>query len=168
MSEILQGVRRPHRSLFTYYFLESLLAGPFFVLVLPFRYFRYRTLRYSFDPDGLTVRWGILFRREVSLNYARIQDIHLTSNLVERWLGLGRVQIQTASGDSAAEVTIEGLHDFEAIRNALYQRMRGAVRSEAQLDGTPSAGGEVVRALEAATAELRALREELGRQAGSR
>jgi len=72
------------------------------------------------------VRWGVLFRREITLTYARIQDIHLVSNLVERWLGLGRVQIQTASGKSGAEATIEGLPDFEPVRDALYAVMRGA------------------------------------------
>jgi putative membrane protein len=46
------------------------------------------------------MRWGILFRREISLTYARIQDIQLSSNLVERWLGLAKIQLQTASGSS--------------------------------------------------------------------
>jgi putative membrane protein len=31
------------------------------------------------------------------LTYARIQDIHVTRNIFERWLGIGTVQIQTAS-----------------------------------------------------------------------
>ena len=58
------------------------------------------------------MRWGILFRREITLTYARIQDIHLTSNLVERWLRLARIQIQTASASASAEMTLEGLHEF--------------------------------------------------------
>ena len=69
--------------------------------------------------------WGILFRREVIINYARIQDIHLRSNLVERWLGLARVLVQTASGSSSAEMTLEGLKEYEAVRDFLYSKMRG-------------------------------------------
>lgn len=84
------------------------------------------------------MRWGILFRREISLTYARIQDIHLTSNVVERWLGLARIQIQTASGSAGAEMTIEGLRDFEMIRDGLYSRMRG-VRERRGVDGHRSA-----------------------------
>jgi putative membrane protein len=68
---------------------------------------------------------GILFRREVNLTYARIQDIHLRSNILQRWLGLGNVQIQTASGSSGPELIIEGFKEFEAIRDFLYTRMRG-------------------------------------------
>jgi putative membrane protein len=85
----------------------------------------YRSLRYEVDAEGITMRWGVLFRREVSLTYARIQDIHLSSNVVERWLGLARVQLQTASGSASAEMTIEGIRDVDAMRDFLYSRMRG-------------------------------------------
>jgi len=106
------------------------MLGPFFVFALVPLYFRYHTLRYEFDDEGVSMRWGVLFRREIHLTYARIQDIHLTSNVVERWLGLGRVLVQTASGSSKAEMTIEGLREFEAVRDFLYARMRG-MREEA-------------------------------------
>ncbi|MGH7468247.1 MAG: PH domain-containing protein [Longimicrobiales bacterium] len=169
----LKGTRRPRRSLLLYYALQSILTGPAILVVLPVRIFRFRTLRYEFDPDGVTMRWGILFRREVSLTYARIQDIHLVSNVVERWLGLGRVQVQTASGNSAAEMTIEGLPDFEQVRDELYARMRGARGARSQPPSTAlavtsaSSGGElaaVADALIQATTELRALRALLEKQ----
>ncbi|MBI4664549.1 MAG: PH domain-containing protein [Verrucomicrobia bacterium] len=119
------AIERPSPQLMLYYFLRSLLTGPVFpIAILPY-YFKYHTLRYRFDQEGISMRWGILFRREVILNYARIQDIHLTSNLIERWLGLARVQIQTASGSASAEMTIEGLRQFEAVRDFLYSKMRG-------------------------------------------
>ncbi|MGH7461422.1 MAG: PH domain-containing protein [Longimicrobiales bacterium] len=167
----LEGTRRPRRALLFYYLLQSIITGPGIIVLLPLRYFRFRTLRYRFDPDGVTMRWGILFRREVSLTYARIQDIHLVSNLIERWLGLGRVQIQTASGNAAAEMTIEGLADYERVRDELYVRMRGA-RGQARglstqrADGTAGTNNElagVAAALQETAAELRALRELLSR-----
>jgi putative membrane protein len=67
-----------------------------------------------------------LFKRETLLTYRRIQDIHLTRNLVQRWLGLATVSIQTASGASGAEIAIEGILEAEALRDFLYERMRGA------------------------------------------
>ncbi|HUF49848.1 MAG TPA: PH domain-containing protein [Longimicrobiales bacterium] len=164
----LSGMRRPERALLTYYILASIITGPAIIFVLPYYWFRYRTLRYDFDEQGITVRWGILFRQEVTLTYARIQDIHLVSNLVERWLRLGRVQIQTASGQSSAEVTIEGLHDFEVVRDELYRRMRGARHPDggtgvAALTGAP-AMDDVAAALREAVAELRAVRTALERR----
>ncbi len=119
------AIDRPHPKLFPYYVLLSFLAGPGMPFLLGYLYFRYHTMRYRFDEQGISMSWGILFRREINLTYARIQDIHLTSNVVERWLGLARIQVQTASGSSGAEMTIEGILEFERLRDFLYSKMRG-------------------------------------------
>ena len=169
----LPATLAPDRSLFTYYALTSLLAGPVFFVPMIVLYFRYHTLRYVVEEEGITMRWGILFRREISLTYARIQDIHLTSNFVERWLGLAKVQVQTASGSSNAEMTIEGLPQFEAIRDFLYSRMRGArdraAATGAGAAGEPAAGTlpEVAAALREVAEEVRALRRALPAPGGA-
>lgn len=126
----LPVVLRPQRSLLKYYVVSSLMMGPLFFFALVPLYFKFRSLRYEVDGEGIAMRWGILFRREVSLTYARIQDIQLTSNFIERWLGLARIQVQTASGSASAEMTVEGVHEYDAMRDFLYSRMRGA-RGEA-------------------------------------
>jgi hypothetical protein len=159
---------RPDPKLLTYYLLTSFLAGPGFPFLMAFLYFRFHTLRYDVDDEGLTMRWGILFRREVSLTYARIQDIHLTSNVVERYLGLAKVQLQTASSSAQAEMNIEGLPFFEPMRDFLYARMRGAREEHPQ--PAQAAGGSagaappdaLAAALREVAAEVRALRAELG------
>jgi membrane protein YdbS with pleckstrin-like domain len=161
----------PHPNLLLYYFISSLVLGPFFWAILIPRYFRYRTLRYRFDEEGVSMRWGILFRREISLTYARIQDIHLSSNVVERWLGLAKIQVQTASGSASAEMTIEGLQEFEQLRDYLYSKMRGAREAKRRSslssgDATIHEGGaagtagadELVATLRAVVDEVRALR----------
>ena len=158
----LPVVLRPDARLLTYYALSSLLLGPAFFLALVPLYFRYHTLQYAFDREGVTARWGILFRREVTLAYARIQDIHLSSNVVERWLGLARVQVQTASGNAKAELTIEGMPGFEGIRDFLYARMRGAKDHAAHV--APAAAADaaaLAEALREVAAEVRALRSAL-------
>jgi putative membrane protein len=164
------AIERPAPSLFNYYLLSSFVLGPlFFILLIPL-YFRYHTLRYRFDEEGISMRWGILFRREINLTYARIQDIHLRSNFVERWLNLARIEVQTASGSSGAEMTLEGLLEFEAIRDYLYTRMRGT-RDPSSTTARGSAAGtvvdteamrEVAHSLREVAAELRAVREILG------
>jgi putative membrane protein len=132
----IAAIERPHGDLMTYYLLRSLVLGPLFpVLLLPL-WFRYHTLRYRLDEEGISMAWGILFRREIHLTYARIQDIHLVSNVVERWLGLARIQIQTASGSAKAEMALEGLKDFQRIRDYLYARMRGTSEHPGPHSGT--------------------------------
>lgn len=155
-------VERPVPRLFTYYILLALAALPALPVLLPYLYFRYHTLRYRLDGEGLSMSWGILFRREIHLTYARIQDIHLVSNLVERWLGLARIQIQTASGGSGAQMTLEGIADHEAMRDFLYAKLRGT-STTAEESGEEGAA----LALRDLAEELRALRVAVGAQRGA-
>ena len=125
------AIERPRESLMTYYVLTAIASTVAFPFVFPYLYFRYHTMRYRFDTDGIHMKWGIIFRREVLLNYSRIQDIHLRSNLIERWLGLARIEIQTASGSASANMTLEGMDDPEGMRDFLYSRMRGTREEKA-------------------------------------
>jgi putative membrane protein len=171
--EQIFAVERPDPALMSYYVLASLMAGPFFPFVLVPLYFRYHTMRYRFSDEGVSMRWGILFRREINLTYARIQDIHLTSNVVERWLGLARIQIQTASGSAKAEMTIEGVPEYRALRDFLYSRMRGA---RGLTTGAPSgvtapapagSSSELTAVLREVAVELRAVRHAVERAGGA-
>ena len=157
------ALERPDKSLWTYYLLSSLAFPPAFPIVAPYLYFRYHTMRVKFTDEGISMSWGILFRREIIINYARIQDIHLRSNLVERWLGLARVLVQTASGSSDAEMTLEGFKEFEAVRDFLYSKMRG-VKDPAHKTmpathaATPAQTDELTAALREVARELRETR----------
>jgi putative membrane protein len=117
---------RPAPILLWYYVIIALLTTVGFFGVMPVLFFRYHTLRFKFDDDGISLAWGILFRREIQLTYRRIQDIHVTRNILQRWMGLANVSIQTASGSAGAEMTIEGVLQADALRDFLYKRMRGA------------------------------------------
>jgi len=166
MHDVVRAIERPHRKLLLYYLLTSLLLGPLFPILLVPRYFRYHTLRYQFGDLGISMRWGILFRREVHLTYPRIQDIHLRSNLIERWLGLGRLLIQTASGSSKAEMTIEGVIEFEALRDFIYERMQGvsaAAQAGATRSVTSGSAQDLTVVLQDVAEEMREIRKLLQR-----
>src|SRR5688572_11663808 len=119
-------IDRPHSLLLKYYVIMSLLTGPGIIVVFWLLLFKYETLKYRFEDDGMSMSWGVLFRHEINLTYRRIQDIHLTRNIVQRWLGLATVSIQTASGSSTPEMSIEGILEADALRDYLYTKMRGA------------------------------------------
>jgi putative membrane protein len=164
------AIERPEKALWHYYLLRLALLPPLLpILILP-SWFRYHTMRYKFTAEGISMKWGILFRREIILNYARIQDIHLQSNLLERWLGLARILVQTASGSASAEMTIEGLKQFEAVRDFLYSKMRG-VKDVAHrpLAAAPAEDGryaaELASVLREIAREMRAIREAVERRA---
>ena len=118
--------KRPVPSLATYYLLSSMLILPIFPIIWLFKMFKYWTLEYTFDEEGISMKWGVLWRREIHLTYRRIQDIHLTRNVLQRWMNLANVSVQTAGGSSGPEMVLEGAADPEALRDALYSRMRGS------------------------------------------
>jgi putative membrane protein len=125
LSARIFSITRPDPNLLIQYCILSLSAFIAFPLVLAPLLCKYFTLRYRFDPEGVSMSWGLLFRKEINLTYSRIQDIHLSRGLLERWLDLGTLGIQTASGSAEAEMSLPGLRDFNELRDFLYARMRG-------------------------------------------
>src|SRR6476661_7452646 len=119
----ISAIEVPSPQLLKYYLLQAIATNVAFPFTLLLLYFRYHTMRYRFDAEGIHMRWGIIMRHEIMLNYSRIQDIQLQSNVIERWLGLARIEIQTASGGSSSDMTLEGIPDYEAMREFLYSRM---------------------------------------------
>jgi uncharacterized protein len=135
-------ITRPHERLLTYYLIVSLFTLIAFPLTFIPLYVKYRTLRYRFDDEGVWRRQGLLWRKEVNVAYRRIQDIHLTSGLIQRWLGLATVSIQTAGGSATPEVTIDGVLEADALRDFFYTKMRGVRDGTVPVEprGEPSAG----------------------------
>jgi putative membrane protein len=169
-----RAISRPDPSLMRYYVLVSLLTGPGFPFALLACYFRYISLRYRLDDEGVWMAHGVLFKKEVNLTYRRIQDIHVTRNIIQRWMGLATVSVQTASGSATPEMTIEGILQADELRDWLYQKMRGAkgqaeigaAAGSAAVAGTAEPGApeadEALVLLRDIRDSLRALQERLG------
>jgi putative membrane protein len=158
------AITRPDPALLRYYVLTTaimtLCVVPITLVALLPSLFKYRTLRYRFDDEGISMAWGMLFRREINLTYRRIQDIHVTRNLFQRWMGLATVAIQTASGSAKAEMSIEGILEVDELRDFLYSKMRGA-RGEPATDADESGPADEALAL------LREIRDDLAALRGA-
>ena len=158
-------ITRPDESLLTYYLLVSACSLILFPIVFVPLFIRYKTLKYRFDSKGVSMSWGLLFHTEVYLTYRRVQDIHVTRNIVERWLGLAKVPIQTASGTSGATMEIVGVREAEALRDFLYTRMRGARSDESGEKATLGSKPEGTLLLQQIRDALRESRSREGSQA---
>lgn len=167
------AITRPDPALLRYYIVTAMIVTVCFVpvtlIVLLPSLFKYRTLRYRFDDEGISMAWGMLFRREINLTYRRIQDIHVTRNLFQRWMGLATVAIQTASGSATPEMSIEGILEVDALRDFLYSKMRGA-RGEPEVERAETAPADealgLLREIRDELAALRGAGESAGSQAG--
>lgn len=153
----IMAIERPHINLLKLYFIRSALTLPFFVIMFPPLLIRYLTLRYQFDEKSITMRWGFIFRKEVHITYSRIQDLHINCGLLQRWLGLADILIQTASGNASAEVQIEGLTQYDDVRNFLYSKMRGYDSEEEETEEKVSPDDETLNLLNGILAEMRGI-----------
>ena len=163
------AITRPAPPLLAYYVATALATMVLAPVMLVYLYFRYHTLHYCFDEDGVSMGYGVLFRREMHLTYARMQDIHLSQNIVERWLGIGEVTIQTAGSGEGGDLHIVGVREFEAIRDYLYARLRG-VRSDGRVGAAaarPGAADDELRLLASIRDEVRAAARALAGPGGS-
>lgn len=88
-----------------------------------------RAIGYAERADDLLVRRGILFRTLVVVPYGRMQFVDVQAGPLDRWGGIAKVQLHTASPGSDA--VIPGLAPDEAAR----LRDRLAARGEARLAG---------------------------------
>lgn len=165
--DVVRRLERPDPKLMTLYLLSALfgslatcgLALPIALIGLIPLWIRYHTLRYRFDEEGVGVSWGYFFRHESHITYDKIQDIHVNRGLLERWLGLGTVDVQTAAGSAGAEISLVGLVDTDPVRDYLYARMRGADDDgPAPVAGEAAQGGE-----DDALALLREIRDQVVR-----
>lgn len=88
-----------------------------------------RAIGYAERDDDLLIRKGLMFRSLVVVPYGRMQFVDVKAGPLDRWVGIARVQLHTASPSSDA--SIPGLVPAEADR----VRDRLAARGEARLAG---------------------------------
>jgi uncharacterized membrane protein YdbT with pleckstrin-like domain len=138
---------------FIWYVIGMILVGPYF-----------RSLVYEIEPDEVIVRAGIWTRSVKHVPYRTVTNLTVKRDIVDRFLGIGTLQIQTAgmSGTTGAEENLVGLSDVDAIYDKVageLRRFRGAL--------PPTAGGDgyypedEVSVLRDILAELQALRENM-------
>ena len=84
----------------------------------------------------------------------------MTRNLFQRWMGLATVAIQTASGSSTPEMSIEGILEVDQLRDFLYSKMRGARGEVEEVGGeeADTSADEALRLLHEIRDEIVALR----------
>lgn len=88
-----------------------------------------RAIGYAERADDLLIRRGVMFRTLVVVPYGRMQFVDVQAGPLDRWGGIARVQLHTAS--PASDAAIPGLPPAEADR--LRDRLSAA--GEARLAG---------------------------------
>jgi membrane protein YdbS with pleckstrin-like domain len=139
------------------------LNGLWWVPTMIWSSFYYRSLSYEIGDDQVIVRQGVLTRAVKHVPYRTVTNITVKRGLIDRWLGLGTLEIQTAgiSGTQQAEQSLAGLTDPDEVYDlvvAQLHRFRGGMApTQAEME----APGNANETLAALLAEVRAIREGL-------
>jgi uncharacterized membrane protein YdbT with pleckstrin-like domain len=125
--------------------------------------FYHRSLSYKIGDEQVIVRQGVLTRAVKHVPYRTVTNITVKRGLIDRWLGLGTLEIQTAgvSGTQQAEQSLVGLADPDEVYDLVVghlSRFRGAMAPTQAEEEAPSSVDETLAAL---LAEVRAIREML-------
>ena len=124
----------------------------------------YRTAAYRLTDEELEYRRGVFFQQRTTVPYNRITNVNSAQGPVQRAVGAGEVQIHTAGygGQMGAELTIDGVGDFETIKDQVLAKTRGLrpVGTESGEVGTVGrSADDGVRADGDLLAEVRRIRE---------
>lgn len=95
-----------------------LLVAVFFV-----GWFRRLGVLYTITDRRIVERQGILRRDERSAHIDRVQNVNVRQGVVERILGIGTVEIETAGNDEA-DIYMRGVSDPIGIRQQMDQQYR--------------------------------------------
>jgi putative membrane protein len=125
--------------------------------------FYYRSLSYEIGDEQVIVHQGVLTRAVKHVPYRTVTNITVKRGLIDRWLGLGTLEIQTAgmSGTQQAEQSLAGLADPQQVYDlvvAQLHRFRGGMAPTQAGAEAPGSAGETLVAL---LVEVRAIREVL-------
>lgn len=86
----------------------------------------YRSLRYEIQDDEVVVHAGIWTRSVKHVPYRTVTNLTVKRDVIDRWLGLGTLNIQTAgmSGQTGAEEHLVGLADVQEVYDTVATELR--------------------------------------------
>ncbi|MFP4038460.1 MAG: PH domain-containing protein [Candidatus Nanohaloarchaea archaeon] len=83
-------------------FPPAIVLVPFILLATGiYEYFYWKKFEFFFEDNDLKIRSGVITRNELDIPVRRIQDIDIQKNIIHRALGITKVNVKTAGGDTS-------------------------------------------------------------------
>jgi putative membrane protein len=87
-----------------------------FLFIFIYQYYYYKKYFYDFGDDQAEIRKGVISRSTGFVRYARIQNIYVDQDILDRMLGLYDVHYETAGETSIKYSHVDGLNKFNSDR----------------------------------------------------
>ncbi len=95
-----------------------------------YQYYYYKKYFYDVRPDFLIIRKGTIAPREGILNYAKLQDVYVDQDILDRIFSIYDVHVSTATSMSANEAHIDGVNHENAI--AIREKILGQIKKNSK------------------------------------
>jgi uncharacterized membrane protein YdbT with pleckstrin-like domain len=146
-------------------FVNIVLNGLWWLIALILIGPYYHSLRYEVQDDEVVVNAGIWTKSVKHVPYRTVTNLEVKRDVVDRWLGIGTLNIQTAgmSGQKGAEERLVGLSNVQDVYASVAEELRrfrgGMAPTQADFEVEPAVAqpgglGEIL-------AEVRAIRKSL-------
>ncbi len=98
------------------------------------RYIRWVSTHFVLTSDRVIFRTGIVAKHGIEIPLERINTIFFHQRIFERMLGLGDLEIESASKDGAQR--FEDIHNPSAVQNEIYKQMEAnEIKAAARISG---------------------------------
>jgi membrane protein YdbS with pleckstrin-like domain/ribosomal protein L40E len=101
----------------------AIILGLLIFLIPAFYHFKQKLVRYTLTASKLEVDEGFIARTTRSIPLGRIQDVTVSSSVVQRLLGFGNLMIDNAS-DEGGKVTLKNINSPRAHADLILKEMK--------------------------------------------
>ena len=121
------------------------------------RYIRWISTHFVLTSDRVIYRSGVIAKRGIEIPLERINTIFFNQRIFERMLGLGDLEIESASKDGAQR--FDDIKNPSAVQNEIYQQMeqneiKGANRISGAINSAQAANATAAAAAAAPSADI--------------
>ncbi|MEM8985001.1 MAG: PH domain-containing protein, partial [Pseudomonadota bacterium] len=88
----------------------SMIGAAIIAVTLIYAVAMYLNTRFRFGNERIMLRTGVFSRKQLDVEYARIQALNLSANPIYRWLGVNTVTIDSA-GSTDSEIVLPAVND---------------------------------------------------------
>lgn len=85
-----------------------ILTVSYFALCYIAAIITYNSFYFSIDQNGFEKDHGIFFKKHVSIPFDQIQNVNTLRTIIDRFLGVGRLEIETAGSSSTKKREVAG------------------------------------------------------------
>ncbi len=121
--------------------IVGVLAASAVSAILLYEIAYYRRFEYELTEETLDIHSGVVSRRERELPYGRIQNVDISRNVVQRFLGIAAVRFETAGGrQTDGSMRYVSVAEAERLQHEIQRRKS---KDSAESESTEATGEEL-------------------------